>query len=539
MEAKNKYLVPSLVLPLVCSGLTLAASNQKKESQKPNVIFIIIDDLNNYEGAFGGHKQAKTPNIDRLAKSGVSFMQGYTNCPVSQPSRNSLFTGVYPHKSKDFGWIPLEKQPITGNCKTFVDLFKENGYLTMGSGKLLHTEKFSSWDQFENKKLNNYGPFAYNGVKGVGHSSVPLPFRDIGPVDGSWGAIEDVPVYIDSITGERKGGWTHNAWGKFQPFRVINEHDRDMLPDEIHAEWAVKKIQEMEKSNSTQPFLMGVGFVRPHTPLTCPQRFFDMFPLDQIELNPIQPNDKIDTYYEGLNPAESKGLLYFNEMKKSYNGKTEEGLKVFLQAYLACIAFMDEQVGKVIDALDNSKFKNNTIVVFVADNGWQMGSKDYLFKNSPWEESTQIPYIVRAPGAKNGSKVYQPVSLIDIYPTLTDLCGVKGDTKLNEKGVNIDGYSLKPLLTDPDTKKWKGPKGAISMIGDLLLFDKELNDVMDQTYTYRTKDWRYILYRDGSEELYHNATDPREWKNLASDNQYLAKKQEMKKEMLKLIQTNK
>ena len=192
---------------------------------------------------------------------------------------------------------------------------------------------------------------------------------------------------------------------------------------------------------------------------------------------------------------------------------------------------MDDQVGVVMDALYNSSLKENTIVVFASDHGWQMGEKDYLFKNSPWEESTRIPLIIRTPEAKNGAKVDHPVSLIDIFPTLTDLCGLTGDNRKNEMGGHIDGYSLKSFLINPSTESWEGPNGALSMVGVGL--NKE--EVMKQTYSYRTKDWRYILYMNGTEELYHNKIDPYEWENLAMDNNYLSQKEKIKLEMMKII----
>lgn len=207
------------------------------------------------------------------------------------------------------------------------------------------------------------------------------------------------------------------------------------------------------------------------------------------------------------------------------------GLKHFLQAYLACVAFVDEQIGKVVEAVNNSKFKDNTIIVLTSDHGWQMGEKNFLFKNSPWEESTRIPLIIRSPGVKNGSEVDHPVSLIDLFPTLTDLCELSGDNRKNESGGTIGGHSLKPFLQKPGTKRWEGPNGALSMVGNGL--NKE--EVMKQTYSYRTKDWRYILYMNGEEELYDHKNDPYEWNNLAKESNYLNIKQALKKEMLAII----
>ena len=303
----------------------------------------------------------------------------------------------------------------------------------------------------------------------------------------------------------------------------------------MHAQWAAKRIKEMEAENTEKPFFMGVGFVRPHTPLYAPKRFFDRFPLDEIQLSEIKEKDNQDTHYKDIYPSDNKGPRFYRTLKEAYGGDAEEGLKHFLQAYLACIAFVDEQIGTVVDAINNSRFKENTIVVLVADHGWQMGEKEYLFKNSPWEESTRIPYIIKAPGAKNGAKVKHPVSLIDIYPTLKDLCQLSGDNRKNEEGGKLGGFSLKPFLENSNTKKWEGPNGALTMVGNGL----NTTDKFKQTYSYRTRDWRYINYLDGSEELYHNLVDPFEWENLAGKEKYASKKEELKNEMFSIINTQK
>jgi iduronate 2-sulfatase len=310
-----------------------------------------------------------------------------------------------------------------------------------------------------------------------------------------------------------------------------DEHNRDLLPDEMHAQWAAERIVQLEKQDTCQPFFMGVGFVRPHTPLYAPKRFFDMFPLDELELSEILQGDADDTHYKNIYPADIKGLRYYRTLMESYGGDADLGLKHFLQAYLACVAFVDEQIGVVVNAINNSKFRDNTVIVLTSDHGWQMGEKEYVFKNSPWEESTRIPLIIKAPGAVGGNEVDHPVSLVDLFPTFTELCGLTGDHRKNVSGGRLGGYSLSPFLTDPGTSDWEGPDGALSIVGNGL----NREDAMKQTYSYRTKDWRYIRYMDGTEELYDHRKDPLEWENLAGKNNYQEKKQELNQEMFKMI----
>jgi arylsulfatase A-like enzyme len=527
MKLKNAfYFTGPLLLASVLPTQLLA------QSSKPNVLFIICDDLNDYEGVFKGHPQTLTPNIDKLSESATTFTNAVSNYPVCSPSRNSLFTGVYPSESKDFGWTPHFLQPVLKHNKTLFEYFNENGYLVMGSGKLLHKNKTEYWDEW-GVDVNNYGPFAFNGKETVGHPSVPEPYRSIGAVDGSYAPLSDVPWFPDSISEGNKTGWYYNTPGKNDFLEYTDDNHRDLMPDEMHAQWAIKRIKEMEDKNSSEPFFMGIGFVKPHTPLHAPKRFFDMFPLDEIALSPIKEGDADDTYYKDFYPSNSKGLRYFRTLQESYDGDAELGLKHFLQAYLACIAFVDEQIGAVVDAVNNSKFKDNTIIILVSDHGWQMGEKDYLFKNSPWEESTRIPMIIRIPGANPGSKVEHPVSLIDIYPTLVDYCDLQGSNKFSEEGGDLGGYSMRPFIEDPELGVWDGPNGALTVVGT------SNTELMKQTYSYRTEDWRYILYLDDKEELYHNKVDPFEWDNLANEKEYAKIKQELKNEMLEIINAHK
>lgn len=512
----------------------------KQENAQPNVLFIIIDDLNDYQGCFGGHPQAKTPNIDRLATEGVRFMNAHTNIGLCNPSRNSLFTGVYPHQSRNFGLDKKTTQQLFRNNKTMMERFSENGYYVMGSGKLLHSNQMKLWDEW-GVNVNNYGPFAYDGENQVGHPSVPQPFRSIGDIDGSYAPMSDVPVFAkDEVKGENPG-WIYSGRDD-KIFRYADESDRDLLPDEMHAQWAAKRINEMDENEMDQPFFMGIGFVRPHTPLYAPKRFFDMFPIENLQLPQIKVGDVDDTHYKDNYPVErtaddkwytntSKGQMYSKMLTESYGGDEEEGLKHFLQAYLACVAFADEQVGIVLDALNNSRFKENTIVVLTSDHGWQMGQKQYLFKNSPWENSTHIPLIIKAPGIAKKSKVEHPVSLIDIYPTFMDFCQLEGDDRKNVSGVLIGGFSLKPFIKNPTSKDWEGSKGALTTIATDVV-DYELKS---QTFSFKTIDYRYILYPDGQEELYDLKDDPHEWNNLASDKNLEARKNELKEKVLAMI----
>ncbi len=506
-------------------------------ADRPNVVLIVCDDLNDYiTGIPGqtGHPQSLTPNVEKLAKSGVAFRRAYSNNPVCAPSRSSFLTGIYPKTSGNLFWTEWYKNPVLNNSNTIMEYFRKNGYHTAGSGKLMHHHKKDTWNEY--KYTADYGPVVYDGKNRVAHPSVPMPFGETGAIDGSFASLADVPYAND---GNPESGWIYGNWKKTTPFRYVSETDRDPTPDERNAKWAADRIAQFAEEKGDKPFFLGVGFIRPHTPLHVPQKYYDRFPLDKIDAPVIKPGDAEDTHFRDLFDAQQKGLRYYRMLMDSYPDE-ELAIKTFTQAYLACVAAVDDCIGQVIDAVDRSPFRENTIIVLTSDHGWQMGQKDYLFKNSPWEESCRVPFVVRAPGvAKPGGVAEHPISLIDLYPTLADLCGLEGDTRKNDNGAKLDGFSVRPFLENPTSGKWDGPEGALTMIyvGDSkkTYTPEEKNDLNNQHWTLRTERWRYIRYSDGSEELYDHENDPHEWSNLANSPEHAAIRKLLNQQMFGMI----
>ena len=523
--------------------------------ENPNILFIIVDDLNDYIGVLNGHKQAKTPNIDKLANEATNFKNAHANVPVCQPSRNSLFTGILPHRSKDFGWTPHFKQPHLKNKTTFIELLKQNNYETYGTGKILHANKRNYWSEWGIEEKYNYGPHASNiSQDGIdGHPLVPEPFKSVNIVDGSFSPLSNIPYVLDSLGNRIEIGWRYN---KKEKFNYIDEIERDLMPDEMHAEWICNKLTELNKINNKNPFFMAVGFVKPHTPLYAPKKYFDMYPLENIILPEIKEDDIEDTHYTKNYPKSTMGLHYYEKLIESYSGN--KGLRQFLRAYLACISFVDDLVGKILNGLEKNNFSKNTIVILTSDHGWQMGQKNYLYKNSPWEESTKIPLIIKIPGSMP-SVVLEPVSLIDIFPTIIEMCNLKFETnkKANRRKVNsLDGNSLLELIKKPSSKRWAGSSGALTMLGVginkttagigvnknksapwHIEIEQQLDDslIKKQNYTLRNRNFRYILYKDGNEELYDHQIDTHEWNNLSENHDYRKIKKKMKRDLLKKI----
>lgn len=499
-----------------CLAFLAIAGGLPAVGERPNVVLIVCDDLNTDIGHLGSHPQAHTPHMDRLAASGVSFRRAFSNEPVCAPSRSSFLTGIYPHTSGNLFWNEWFTNPVLSNSRTLMEYFHANDYHVVGTGKLMHHQRKSDWDEFAHEA--DYGPLAFDGEKTVGHPSVPEPFRSIGAVDGSFAPLSDVP-----FGGKDGKGWIYGGWGKDRKImRYVSEDDRDPTPDERNATWAENRIKQFADDGDGKPFFMAVGFIRPHLPMYAPKKYFDMFPLDTLKPPVIKQDDAADTHYRDVFDDQIKGIKYFNELRKSYP-TTKDALKAYTQAYLACVAAVDDCIGTVVDAVDKSRFKDNTIIIVTSDHGFNIGEKDYLFKNSPWEESTRVPFIVRAPGVtKPGGMAEHPIGLIDLYPTLIDLCDLKGDTVKNAQGRPLDGHSVRPFLKNPESREWDGPDYALSMIfageeSKTGLSKADLKDPAKQHWSIRTERWRYIRYNNGAEELYDHDADPHEWTNLATN----------------------
>ncbi len=514
IKVKMKNFLNYILLLIISVGCQ-SSYKTNTSIKKPNVLVIMVDDLNDNIGILGGHPQAKTPHMDAFAKTATTFTKAYTNAPMCGPSRASLFTGIYPHNSNNYFQKPWYNYEVLANSRTLMEQFQQAGYQVLGSGKIMHHNKKELWSHFEHEA--DYSPTPFDGEKQVPHPDVPMPFSSIGWVDGSLGPFINLEGR-KSANGKPLLWTTGNAKMGFKTMRYINDENRDPTPDEINAQWAAEQIKKLSKKNLDQPFFMAVGFLRPHTPLVAPQKYFDRFPLSELNLAIIKENDIDDTHlqiaYKGDVFTLRFGKEMFEAITKAY-GSSELGLKKWTQAYLACVAAVDDNVGQVLNALNKSPLKENTIVILASDHGFHMGEKDYLYKNSLWEESTRIPLIMRIPNVTTpNSKITQTVSLIDIYPTLIELCQLSSETTKNDKGHSLDGKSLQPLLNNQHTGSWENTPALTAVYAG----PEYENDPTMQHYALRTNQYRYILYNNGAEELYDHKTDPHEWKNIADSN---------------------
>lgn len=430
-------------------------------AEKPNVLMIAIDDLNDWVGFMDGHPNTKTPHMDRLAAQGTVFMNAHTAAPHCGPSRTALMSGLRPSTTGIYAHIydaDLEKTPA-GKGPYLSNWFAENGYKTMGKGKIFH------------------------------HWAPDGAFQEF---DGTRETPRFGPKPEKYFKWNQKG--TSTDWGAFPDTNAE-------MPDMMTADWAIEQLN----STHEKPFFMAVGFVLPHVPWYAPREWFDLHPLESIQVPPCLENDMEDI------PRIAGQITEMLHMPTAEWMKENNEWKKVTQAYLATVSMVDHCVGRVIHALEESGYAENTVVILWSDHGYHLGEKNRFAKQSLWGRSTHMPMLITAPGFKGGQSTDAPASLMDVYPTLLDLCGLPANPK-NE------GVSLRPLMENP-ASEWT--HYAVTTYGE-------------NNHSVRSRRYRYIRYEDGSEELYDCQADLNEWTNLAANPEYDAIKAGLKKALPKV-----
>ena len=506
-------------IQFVFLSILLLGINVQAQQQQPNVLFIFCDDLNDV--VIGGHPQCISPNIDHLAEMGVSFTNAHTNAPLCAPSRASMVTGLLPSSSgyfagKQYHW---RDNPNLKEAKTFMEHFKDNGYKVMGTGKIFHHkhEDHSVWSKENGERLFGYkysfGPYPWDGEStnlwATQHPDFPTLHMDV-----LCTSLENVPD-VKPDPGEGTPGFS--GWRLYdKPFKYIDDTTRDKMPDELYADWAMEKLKE--KHN--QPFMMCIGFNRPHAPLIAPKKYFDMFPLESVQVAKAFPNDTADCAKILVRDTDYGTGRHGYDNYDDIRTLGKDGLKKWTQAYLACVAYVDEQIGKVLKALENSEYADNTIIVFSSDHGYHMGQKNWLFKNSLWGKATRIPYIIAGQGVQKNTTSNQAVSLVDIYPTLNDLCGLSKQPNINENILTLDGQSLVPILKG-EKKSLKKDYTVTYVSSGKFAEEKGIpGDYQNHHAAIVSDKFRYIRCYNGEEELYDTEKDFEEINNLAANENY-------------------
>lgn len=481
---------------LVCVAAFMAGSVWAAE--KPNVLFIAVDDLNDWVGCLGGHPQAKTPHIDRLAARGMLFANAHCAAPACNPSRAAVFSGRMPyHTGVWSNQSPrlLKKHP---KLPVLPRTFSAAGYVTLGTGKLLHSGSASRtiFDHYFGTE-QRWSPFTKGQVR---YTNEELPTkgtdnaRHVIAIEGR----AAVTIPLNGMPSDRKPGTRDGESFDWGPLDVPDS----AMGDTQITDWAIERL----KGGFDKPFFLGVGFYRPHIPLWAPRAYFDRLADGDVELPPCKDDDLDD-----LSDIARRWALEPVTAGRHATVVHHRQWEAAVAAYLACVSFVDHQIGRLLDTLDAEGLRDNTVIVLWSDHGWHLGEKQHWGKWTGWERSTRVPLIVVPPRrptadfAKGGSRCDQPVSLIDLYPTLAELCNVAPP-----KG--LDGQSLVPLLRAPKRSTGRAV---------VTTFDPG-------NVSLRTDRWRYIRYSDSSEELYDHAADSHEWHNLASSPQRAARIQEFR-----------
>jgi arylsulfatase A-like enzyme len=499
---------------------------------QPNVILIVCDDLNRLGSGVSGEKYisaVKTPHLDAFAETATVFTRAYANVSLCSPSRASLFTGVAPQHSQFYSNTVWWRNAQLAEAGTLMDAFRAAGYRVFGTGKIMHHFRKREWDAFGFQV--DYGPMVWDGTNRVALGSIPEPFRSEGPIGGSFGPLKKSATNSEALLETQ---WVCRSAGINRPYRYENESDRDRTPDEKSAIWAKNKIDQLATDGTDSPFFFAIGFVRPHTPLHVPARWFDLYSPDSFSLPVQRKHDRDDTYLEQQFTTLHKGFYRYQQLISSYQTE-EEGLRAWIQAYLASVSAVDACIGVVVDALKSQDLWQNTILIITSDHGYQLGQKEFLFKGALWEESMRIPLLVRVPGMPvEKNHIDTPVSLIDIYPTLVELCGLTVSSSNQVKRV---GVSIEPLLNPGSQEKEERMALGVMQSDVVEPLDERWMDepFLNQHWTLRTDRWRYIRYQDGSEELYDHQTDPHEWYNLAGDLAYMEQQKELAQQLRKVL----
>ena len=470
---KNSYsIISACLLALPFQGF----AQQKKDAVKPNVLFICIDDLRRELGAYGS--LVKTPNIDRLASEGSLFFQHYVQVPTSGASRASMLTGHLPKDKSDLSNEACRTR-LSGKAEgdipeTMFHQLRRNGYYTVGIGKISH-----------------YADGCLYGYEDVKTDKLELPYSwnemlfDAGKWGNGWNAF----------FGYADGSNRQSRHKQVKPYECADVPDEG-YPDGLTANLAVKKLKELAGKN--QPFCLAVGFFKPHLPFTSPKKYWDLYDEASIPISPmpdIPENCNTFTLHES---AEFNGYELGDE-KASLNKRVSDAYARKLRhAYFACVSYVDSQVGKVLDALQESGKADNTIVIIWGDHGWHLGDLRVWGKHTLHETSLSSTLVVKVPGCKKGVKNNRIVSSIDIYPTLMDLCGIS-------KPEGLDGHSFARMLNNPNIKDWNDVAYSYFRNG----------------YSLRVPDYRLSSYDKKGEkivELYQYGKDRVEKKNISSEN---------------------
>ncbi|MEM7809877.1 MAG: sulfatase [Planctomycetota bacterium] len=433
---------------------------------RPNVVFFAVDDMCDWAGPLG-YEQAVTPNLDRLARRGVTFTNAHTAGIYCAPSRTAIFTGRHASTTGCYTTAPYFF--VDPDIRPLQVAFSDAGYRTYGAGKLFHHPEGMidrrGWTEF------------FLRSQAQRESGWPL---------NSWEG-DDVPFNDRKPYGPFNAGLERISGGLFLEWAAVPDEDEARMADTQRIEYACDTIRSAE-----EPFFVGVGLYAPHFPNYAPQKYFDLYDRDAIEPPPYLDDDLDDVPEPMRRQMENRRRRHQDELVR------RDLLKDALHGYLASISYADAMLGRVLDALDESGQADDTVVVFWSDHGYHHGEKGNWGKHTLWERTSSVPFLWAGPGIARGEVVDTTASLIDMFPTFVDLCGLEADDTL-------EGVTLADTLRDPASAEDRFVLLPSNRPDEFAVFDQ---------------DWRYIRYQNGTEEFYDLTADAHEWHNLANDPEY-------------------
>ena len=461
----------------------LVLSSQPCHAQQPNILFIAIDDLNDYISPLANHPGIVTPGFDRLARRSTVFTNAHCAAPACHPSRVAVMTGVHPSKSGIYrnlfgahGPRWRDESPELKNAVVLSQHFRNNGYQAVGGGKIFHTLQWTPGD-------SQNDPDAWDDYRGD-----PLD-----PISNDWPRPKFSQHQNEGFQGKRP--LNNHLFGA----AVIDKTVEQEFGDHLVADWAIEQLNQ----NFDKPLFLAVGLFRPHIPWEVPKRWFDLYPIDTVQIPNVQPDDLLD--------AHDHGRRHWHKWVKENNQ-----WRKLMQGYLASISYVDHQVNRILDGLEASPKADNTIIVLWSDHGFHIGEKENWEKFALWNQTTRVPLFISLParfeknGFPNHSRTDQPVTLTDLYPTLCDLAKIPtpnqctGDSLLNQLR-NPDSARAQPALTSFYFHRERMASHAIS----------------------GTR-FRYIKYGNDFEELYDLQNDPNEFKNEIDNPNFASIKNKLK-----------
>ncbi|MCH2214765.1 MAG: sulfatase-like hydrolase/transferase [Flavobacteriales bacterium] len=484
----------------------IALIGTAQPSERPNILFIICDDLNQLGLGTLADPTVHTPRIDELVSSSIAFTNAHANVSGCGPSRASMFSGVLPYASGHSGYkMSLNSwldNPILSQTTSVFKQFLDNGYDVYGSGKVYHAFRMRVEDFTDYNFEPQQGPWAFD--KGI-HSDMPSSFE---AYDLSFARLENVPSYPEYTGWQNKDG---------SPFFFENDENRDLMADELTVQYCRSLLQEYASGDQEKPFLLAAGIYNPHEPFHVPGKYWDLYDTANFDFGYLQPDTSVSTLTSVTNRFNSISNEAYGLMEEeSPDDDPKNYLRQFIHGYYASVSFVDEQIGHLMDALEENNLAENTIVIYTSDHGFHLGSKNKVTKSTMWNDATAVPFVVKIPG-EDPRLISEPISLIDLYPTLLEFGQIDEPTSHT-----LDGEPLQDVI-------FNNQKNSVLLLGASreLLEVGELSEVEHSHHGLIQGDYKYIHYSSGEDELYDLKNDFRETQNLSSEPDYLQLKNTM------------